>query len=171
MSSFHDSLSSFALKILRACSSWCRSFLLGGSIVSFTARALRKCIICWLGLEYRLHRFVISAAGAKVMNWFSVPGRFFYAKRERSRMALYQFVTGKISIAFFKLSYLFFELTIFSQGRGLALGGLKGLLLHGEHMTPDLRELNRKFIGSRRDLRFIERCYCRLVGVETLRKR
>ena len=171
MSNFRDSSTSFALKVLRACSSWCRSFLVGGSVLGFTARALRHSIISWLGLEYRLHRFVISAAGTKVMNWFSVPGRFFYAKCEGSRVALNQIVTGKISIAFFKLSYLFFKLTIFSQGRGLALGGLRGILLHGKHMRPELRELNRQFIGGRRDLCFIERCYSRLVGIEALCKR
>lgn len=131
---------------------------------SFARRALRNFIVLGCDLEYRLHRFVISAAGAKVMHWLSVPGRFFYAKSESSRVVLDQIVAGKISIAFFKLSNLIFKFTYASQRRGLALGGLKALILHGDYLCSDMHELNMKFIGSRRDLRFIQRFYSRLVG-------
>lgn len=131
---------------------------------SFARRALRNLIVLGCDLEYRLHRFVISAAGAKVMHWLSVPGRFFYAKGESSGVVLNQIVAGKISIAFFKLADLVFKLTYASQRRGCALGGLKALILHGDHLCTEMHELNLKFIGSRRDLRFIQRFYSRLVG-------
>lgn len=135
-------------------------------VLGFACRALCRALLAATELEYRLHRFVISAAGAKVMRGLSIPGRFFYQQYEGSRVGLHKLITGKISIAFFKLSNLFFELTYTSQGRGLALGGLRSLLLHSEYMSTDMRELNRQFVGGRRDLCLIERFYRRLVEAE-----
>lgn len=139
-------------------------------ILSLACRAMRKTLLAVLELEYRFHRFVISTAGTKVMQWLSIPGHFFYAKCEGARVVLNQVVAGKISIAFFKLANLFFKVTYASQRRGLAVGSLRGLLVHSENMCTDLRELNRQFIGRRADLCFIERFYRRLVCTEALCK-
>jgi len=138
------------------------------SIRVLALRTLGEALLVAVKLEYRLHTSVVATAGTKVMLWLSVPGRFFYQKGIGSGIGFDQFIALKVSIAFFKFSYLFFKITHASQMRALALGGLRSLLLHGEHMGADMRKLNRQFIGSRRDLRIIERLYCRLVGAETL---
>lgn len=121
--------------------------------------ALRKTLLVATKLEYRLHASVISTSGAKVMRGLSVPGRFFYNQYEGAGVGLYKFVAGKVSIAFFKLAQPFFEITYASQRRGLALGGLYSLLLHGEYLSREMRELNVQFIGGRPDLLFIARLY------------
>lgn len=138
------------------------------SVSRVAGRALCHALAAAVELEYRLHRFVISTAGAKVMRGLAIPGRFFYAKCESSRVVLDQIVTGKIAIAFFKFSHLFFKITNASQCRGLALGGLNAILLHGQYLSPEMHELNRKFIGSRRDLRFIERLHSRFVSTDSV---
>lgn len=138
------------------------------AITCVAGRALCHALLTTAELEYRLHRFVISTAGAKVMRGLAIPGRFFYAKCESSRVALDQIVTGKIAITFFKLSNLLFKVTYASQRRCLALGGLNAILLHGQYLSPEMRELNRKFIGGRRDLCFIERLHRRFISTDSV---
>jgi len=84
-------------------------------------------------------------------------GRFFYAKGECAGVVLDQLVTLAFANALFKLSNFAFKMVYASQRRALALSGLKRLLIQGDYLSPEVRDLQSQFIGRRRDLRLIQR--------------
>lgn len=138
--------------------------------IGFTARvAGAYYLLSAVELEYRFHRLIVQTPGAKVMRWLSVPGHFFYAVGDRSGIVLDKFVAGLLACTFFKLSNLVFKVVYASQRRALALGGLNSILLHGKYLSPEAYQLSSDFIGSRCDLRFIERLCCGPVGRNSLR--
>lgn len=137
--------------------------------ISFSARVTGAYyLVAGVELEYGFHRLVVHTAGTKVMHWLSVPARFFYAKGIGSGIVLYQVVALTLANAFFELSHSVAQVVIASQQRAFALGGLKAILLHDEHLSPQLYQLSSEFIGGRRDLRFVQRLYSSLVNTNRL---
>lgn len=144
-------------------------WLVGAKLIRhFAFIASSVCAAGIVELEYRFHRFVVHTPGAKIMNWLAIPARFFKLEGERSRIVFDQIVALSIANLFFKLSYFVFKIVYASQQRALALGGLKAILLHGEHLSPKMYQLSGKFIGGRRDLCFIQRSYSRFVNTDCL---
>lgn len=139
------------------------------TIVGFAGGAARHCSCAVVELEYRFHRVVIQAPWANVMIRLGAASRFFYPKNDRSRIGIMKLVSASISLAFFELSNLSFKVVHASQMRALALGGLKAVLLHDEHLSPQSYQLSVQFIGSGRDLCIIQRAYRRLIQADRLR--
>lgn len=102
------------------------------------------------------------------MHGFTVPARFFETQGESAGVILHQFVAFTVVDALFKRSNLIFLVVHTSQQRALALGGLNAILLHGDYLGTNLRELHRKVIGSCRDLCVIERLHCSFVRADAL---
>lgn len=138
------------------------------SVKGFACTTTAKAFIAASELEYRFHRSVIHTVGAKVVHRLSVLAGLLKAKGENSRVFLDQFIAFTLSNALFKLSNSVCQVVIASQQRSLALGGLKALVLHGDYLCAEMHELNLKFIGGRRDLRFIQRFHSSFIRGCTL---
>ena len=134
----------------------------------FASRAISVAACGCVSLDYGFHRFVVQTCLTYVVHRLSISGRLFQAIDERAHKSINKLVARTFANACFKLSNPIFKLIFRSQGRALALGGLKALLLHGDYLSPEMRQLNLKLIGGRRDLRFIERFHRRLVGADAL---
>lgn len=137
-------------------------------VLGLAGRAYRVLVQGAVALDYNFHRFVVQAALTKVMHWLSVCARRFQTVGERSHVDIDQFVAFSLAGFCFKLSNAVAQIVILSQQRALALGGLKALILHGDQLSPEMRELNVQFIGRRRDLRLIHRIGSYLVGGDCL---
>ncbi len=138
------------------------------SVKGFACTTTAQALIAASELEYRFHRSVIHTVGAKVVHRLSVLARLLKAKGENSRVFLDQLIALTLSNSLFKLSNSVGQVVIASQQRSLALGGLKALVLHGDYLCAEMHELNLKFIGGRRDLRFIQRFHSSFVRGCTL---
>lgn len=135
------------------------------AISRLTRRALEKCVLRVLGLEYGFQRFVVHAAGAYVMRRLGAAGRFFYAQGERAGMLFDKLVAFTLSRTAFQLSNLVFQISNSGFERAFAIGCCRYLLIHGEAVGTSYGELCLQLVSRSNYLRFILKLHSRLVGV------
>lgn len=134
----------------------------------FAHRAFRVLASGYVSLEYRLHVSVVQARLTHIMHWLTVCGRRLQFVGERAHKDVHKLIAGSLALASFKLSNSVGKIILLSQCRSLALGGLNALILHGDYLSPKMRQLSSDFVGGRNDLRFIERLYCGPVRTDGL---
>lgn len=113
-------------------------------------------------LEYRFQRSVVFAAGTKVMNGLAATARFLQSVSDGSRVVLHKFITLKLSLLFYKLSNLTFEVANFGCQRALSLGSMRGVLLSLQAKGASLDEFSIQRLGCGGYLRVVAQIQRRL---------